>query len=168
MGLHCGYMHVHVHTACAVVSFVFIHFGIWSGVSEYPFACNLSYLQPTLLLGGGLIMYLNTYCFSFSLHLSNLIRYPPPTSQRQHWFHCRVSWPSCVSAADVISEDKSYLYIFIVYSLALFLYYTYFWNSSFFTFIWSYMCLLQSEYDLESVHAVQQKCTTKTSNKHKS
>ena len=32
------------------------------------------------------LMCLNTYCLSFSLHLSSLVMYPPPLAQRQHCF----------------------------------------------------------------------------------
>ena len=110
VALHCGCMHVRTDCAGAVVSFVFIRFGIWSGVWEYLFACNLSYLQVTLLLGGGLL----TYCFSFSLHLSKLVKYTSSTySIDTAFFPCHVSWPSCVCAADAISDDKSYFYIIL-------------------------------------------------------
>ena len=71
-GVHCGCMYV--LEACI---------GNSVGASQYLLASNLPFLQVTLMLSGGLLMCLNTYCLSFSPYLSNLIIYPSPLPPRK-------------------------------------------------------------------------------------
>ena len=133
---------------------------IWSDIIS--FASTLSFLQVTMLIGGGLFKYLNRYCRSFSLHLSHLVTYSPCLSQSQHCFPWCVSWPSCAVATDAISEDKSYFCIIIAVIFNIIFVVYLFQNGTFLTSIWSYRCLLQSEYGLESQYALKRKCIKET------
>ena len=133
-------------------------FTIWSITISFCFY-SLSFLQVMLLLGGGLLRHLNTYRLSFSLHLSNLVMYPPHLPQRQHCFPWCVSSPSYAVATDAISEDKCYFYIIIALFFEHYLCSIPISEQYFLTSIWSCRCLVHSEYGLESTHALKQKCT---------